>query len=242
MHRNISARRGPLVWPMGVFALAALCLTLAGCSGTPQLSPTLTPTRTLPAAQAAATLTPTPTKVIAVVEATPTAATTATSTPAPNVWQGTIHSATTGGYGSAGTCTGETWDMQFQVQVASDGSVTGKGSGQLGSNPTCSGPGFLHSDYLSRQAKNLEFSVRGTQTDQAFMLQLTETKIDGATAGLINYSLLVSLTNNPPVLTVPISSPRTAEGETSVTRDVPYSNGGTAVAQHKVTMTCTSCK
>jgi hypothetical protein len=238
MDRNINARRGPPVLPIGMFALMALCLMLASCSGTPQSS--MTSTRTLPAAQVAATLTPTPTRVIAAVEATPTTATTPTS--APNVWQETIHSSTTGNYGTAGTCTGETWDMQFQVQVASDGKVTGKGSGQLGSNPTCSGPGFLHSDYLSRQAKSLEFSVRGTRTDLAFKLQLTETKIDGATAGLINYALLVSLTNNPPVLTVPITSPRTAEGETDVNVAVPDSAGGTAVAQHKVTMTCSTCK
>jgi hypothetical protein len=132
--------------------------------------------------------------------------------------------------------------MQFQVQVASDGSVTGKGTGLLGSNPTCSGPGFLHSDYLARQAKSLEFNVLGTRTELAFKLQLTETKIDGATAGLINYALLVSLTNNTPVLTVPMTSPRTAEGETDVNVAVPDSSGGSAVAQHKVTMTCTSCK
>lgn len=217
--------------------LAAIPVLLAACAAN---SATPTPTKPLPAAQATATLTPTPTKVIAAVEATPTS--TSTATPAPTVWKGTIHSSTTGGYGSAGTCTGETWDMQFQVQVASDGSVTGKGSGQLGSNPTCSGPGFLHSDYLSRQAKSLEFSARGTRTDQAFMLQLTETRIDGATAGLINYALLVSLTNNPPVLTVPITGPRSAEGETDVNVAVPDSAGGTVAAQHKVTMTCTSCK
>lgn len=240
MHQNINARHGPLIWPMIVLALGALCLALAGCSGTPEPSPTPTPTRMPSAAQAAATLTPTPTKVIAAVEATPTATTTATS--APNVWQGTIHSSTTGNYGAAGTCTGETWDMQFQVQVASDGSVTGKGSGQLGSNPTCSGPGFVHSDYLSRQAKSLEFSARGTRTDLAFKLQLTETKIDGATAGLINYALLVSLTNNPPVLTVPVTGPQSAEGETDVEVAVPDSAGVTVSAHHKVTMTCTSCR
>jgi len=238
MQLCIATKRDWQVNLMRVFTLAALGLTLAGCSGALQSS--ATPTRTLSALPATTTLTPTPTKVIAVVEATPTLATTAT--PVPIVWQGIIHSSTTGNYGTAGTCTGETWDMQFQILVANDGSVTGKGTGTLGSNPTCSGPGFLRSDYLARQAQNVEFSVRGTRSDLAFQLQLTETKIDGATAGLINYALLVSLTNNPPVLTVPITSPRSAEGETDVNVAVPYSEGGTAVAQHKVSMTCASCK
>ncbi|HEX7586896.1 MAG TPA: hypothetical protein VF478_01130 [Anaerolineae bacterium] len=241
MGRVIITRRNPLAWTMGTLALTAFGFALTGCN--PTLQPTPTPTPILAASAATPTLTRTPTSVILAVQATPTIAGTATptGTPPPTEWKGTIHSSTTGGYGAAGTCTGETWDMQFQAQVAIDGSVTGQGSGKAGSTATCTGPGFLHPD-TSHKATSLEFTVRGKRTDQAFMLQLTETKIDGSTLGLINYALLVSLTNDQPVLTVPITRPGSAEGETDVSVPVPYSEGGIATAQHKVTMTCTSCK
>jgi hypothetical protein len=84
--------------------------------------------------------------------------------------------------------------------------------------------------------------VRGKRTDKAFMLQLSEKKIDGSTLGLENYNFLVSLTNDQPVLGIPITRPRNAEGETDVSVPVPCSEGGIATAQHKVTMTCTSSK
>jgi hypothetical protein len=237
MNRRIITRHNPLAWTIGTLSLAALCLAVASCRGTPPVS--VTATRILGETQVAPTLTRTPTRVIFAVELTPTAP--ASVTPGPAEWTGRINSATTGGYGSAGTCTGETWDMVFQVQVAADGSVTGQGSGKIGSTATCTGPGFLHPS-TSPQAKSVEFTVRGKQIDQAFMLQLTETKIDGSTPGLINYGLLVSLTNDQPVLTVPITRAGSAEGITNVTRDVPNSVGGTVTAQHKVTMTCSSCK
>lgn len=108
-----------------------------------------------------------------------------------------------------------------------------KGSGQLASNPTCSGPGFLQSDYLPCHAKSLELIIRGTQTDPAFKLHLMETRIDEVLAGLISYAL---------VLSVPITCARSAEGETDVNVAVPDSPGVTVSAGHKVTMTCIACQ
>lgn len=225
-------RFGPLA------CLIALALTALACSVgdlTHTVSALATPTATHSAPLVVPTLTATPTKVILAVQAT------ATFTPNPGeTWQGTLHTETTGDYGAAGICTGEAWDMQFQITVASSGDVTGAGSGTLSSNPKCSGPGFS-SDYLSGQAKTVSFNVRGKRQDRKFDLQFVETNIDGGTEGLLNYSLLISPAGTPPTLSVPITSPSTAEGETTTSVNVPYSNGTKASGKHLVKMTCTSC-
>ncbi|MCL4395387.1 MAG: hypothetical protein M1482_11410 [Chloroflexi bacterium] len=228
-------RNANKAWPglCRALALAGLVLTSTACLTGGQLTASSTPTNVV-TAQATNTLTPTPTRVIGVVEVTPT--------PVVETWQGTIHSETTGNYGAAGVCSGEAWDMQFQIQVAGDASLTGKGTGTIASMPSCSGPGFTDNNYVSHEAKNLQFSVRGSRKDNEFGLQFTETGIDGSTAGLINYSLLLSASASPPLLVVPITGPSTASGQTSVTVPVPASDGGTAVGKHKVTLTCTSCK
>ncbi len=218
--------------------LVLLALTALACSVgdiTHTVSALATPTATHPAPPVVPTHTATPTKIIPAVEVT------ATFTPNPGeTWQGTLHTETTGDYGAAGICTGEAWDMQFQVTVANSGDVTGAGSGTLSSNPKCSGPGFS-GDYLSRQAKTVSFNVRGKRQDGKFDLQFVETNIDGETKGLLNYSLLLSPAGTPPTLPIPITSPNTAEGETTSSVIVPYSNGTNASGKHQVKMTCTSC-
>jgi hypothetical protein len=218
--------------------LVALALTALACSVgdlTHTVSALATLTATRPVPIIVPTRTATPTKIISAVEAT------ATFTPNPGeTWQGTLHTETTGDYGAAGICTGEAWDMQFQVTVAGSGDVTGAGSGTLASNPKCSGPGFS-SDYLSSQAKTVSFDVRGKRQDGKFDLQFVETNIDGETKGLVNYSLLLSVSGNPPTLSVPITGPSTAEGETTTSVVVPYSDGTKASGKHQVKMRCTSC-
>lgn len=226
-------RFGPLAF------LIALTLTSLACSVgdlTHTVSALATPTATHFAPLVVSTPTATPTKIILAVEAT------ATFTPHPGeTWQGTLHTDTTGDYGAAGICTGEAWVMQFQVTVASSGDVTGTGSGTLASNPKCSGPGFS-GDYLSGQAQSVSFNVQGKRQDGKFDLQFVETNIDGETKGLLNYSLLLFPTGTPPTLSIPIISPSTAEGETTTSVIVPYSNGTTkASGKHQVKMTCTSC-
>ncbi len=158
--------------------------------------------------------------------------------PTGETWSGTIHSETNGNYGAAGNCVGEAWDMTFSVKVAGDGIVTGSGSGKLGSMPKCSGPGF-NNDYTASQAHNVEFSVSGKKTALGFELQLTETKIDGGTAGLLNYSLVVRSANV--TLSIPFTDPANAEGVTRVNR--PATGGvASAAAEHQVKMQCTGCK
>ena len=114
-----------------------------------------------------------------------------------------------------------------QVRLASDGSVTGRGSGRLRLRPPAVLARVLSTPTIFLAKRRVSSSVSRNRTNLAFKLQLTETKIDGATAGLINYALLVSLTNNPPVLTVPITTLADAEGETDVNVAVPNSDGGT---------------
>ena len=126
--------------------------------------------------------------------------------------------------------------MTLDIAVGGDGKVTGTGTGSLAATAQCSGPGFL-SDYLSRQAHKVSFSVSGDKTDKMFELQFAETSIDGATAGLINYALLLQSAHV--ILDVPLTGLTTAEVQTTVERTL---DTGSVSAQHKVKMTCKSCK
>ena len=153
--------------------------------------------------------------------------------PTGNTWKGTIKSVTTGDYGSAGICVGEAWELDFSVVVGEDGTVTGSGDGHLVSMPQCSGPGFDGSE-LATQAQNVRFDVEGRLADDEFELKIIETYIDGASAGLYNYSLLVD-----GLLLVPLVSDKAAEGptESSFTGD-----GFVATGSHAVKMICTTCE
>ena len=122
--------------------------------------------------------------------------------------------------------------MTFDVAVGGDGAVTGAGTGNLVSMPQCVGSGFKY-DYQSRQAHNVGFSVSGDKTDKLFELQFTETRIDGATVGLINYALLLQPAHV--ILDVPLTSITTAELQTTVERTVDI---GSVSARDQIKLEC----
>lgn len=231
------------------FTCAALVLLAVACAGTPApitISPpngapspialavsTNTPAKAAVPAAVTVTPTSTTTPVIGAVEATPAATYTDAS---PETWTGTIHSETDANYGAAGACSGEAWDMKFDLSITPDGHAAGSGSGTLASMPQCSGSGFKY-DYKSKQAHNVGFSVSGAKTDKAFDLQFSETKIDGSTVGLLNYALLLQPAHV--ILHIPLTSPTTAQVQSKVDRTIDI---GSVSAQHQVSMQCTNCR
>jgi hypothetical protein len=162
--------------------------------------------------------------------------------PTVDVWTGIMHSETTGNYGPAGICTGESWDNELRLLVGGDGEVTGKATGHLVSMPKCSGSGF-HNDWAARQGKNAAYDVAGRLIGQQFDLVFTPTRFDGGSNGLINYSLGVVRSGRPaPTIVVPLKSPRIAQGDTTTRIPVNESGGPLASGRHTVDLKCIDCQ
>lgn len=160
--------------------------------------------------------------------------------PTVDVWTGTMHSETTGEYGSAGACPGEAWDFELRLLVGGDNKVTGKATGHLVSMPKCSGAGF-HNNWASYQAKDAAYDVAGRLNRQQFDLVFTPTRIAGASHGLLNYSLGVVRFDVPaPTIGVPLKSPTLAQGETGTRIPVPRS-ANVAIGRHAVDLKCIDC-
>ena len=151
--------------------------------------------------------------------------------PTVDVWTGTMHSETTGDYGSAGACTGESWDFELRLLAGGDGNVTGKATGHLASMPKCIGLGFQSSNWAATQNKNAAYDVAGRLNGRQFDLRFVPTSGDNGKGdlGLLNYSLgLVRYGRPYPTIAVPLTSAATARGDTS-TR-IPVQDGGTSRA------------
>ena len=162
--------------------------------------------------------------------------------PTGNKWEGTMHSETTGTYGSAATCTGEAWDFELRLVAGGDGTVEGKATAHLVSMPQCSGPPSWVKSTYDNQAKNSAWDVSGKFDGKQFELQFNSTQTDGSTGGLINYSLK-SWRKRGLVTTiiVPLTSATTAQGETKTNVTVPQSAGSVASGHDSVNLKCTTC-
>lgn len=162
--------------------------------------------------------------------------------PTGDEWEGTMHSETTGNYAAGGTCTGEAWDFFVYLVVGGDGTVEGHAQASLASMPQCAGPGMAYVNY-GQQAKNFGGDVSGKFDGKQFNLQFVEARLDGATLGLLNYSLLSwPFRNLVTTIVVPVRTATTAQGETSTSVAVPPSNGTVASGHHTVALRCITCK
>lgn len=169
---------------------------------------------------------PTPTHPIGAVEVTP-------SGPGVRHWSGTIQTTTNGNYSTGGACSNEKWNSAFSLAVPSDGSVNGSGTANIVAVPQCAGPGM---EGTKTSATVADFAVSGTYDGSTFNLTFNETRIDGTTAGLFNYSLLLG-----GQLHVPATGPESAGATITVSN--PVTDGvATANAQHIIDMTCQDCK
>ena len=162
--------------------------------------------------------------------------------PGEQCWQGTMHSEATGHHGGNAVCTGEAWDHQVRISVGDDGKVTGAAISNLASAPSCRGPGSWPAAIMSKQARNAAFAVTGLLhrkqlgPDQ-FELKFAETRIDGGTGGLLNYSLGLSNSPSSPTIVVPLQmNGNAAQGATDV--NVPVAGGASAVGRHTVDLKC----
>jgi hypothetical protein len=173
---------------------------------------------------------PTPTKIIYGIEQTPSATQINITG---DQWTGTIQTTTNGDYGAAGTCTGEKWNSSLDLIVGNDGNVTGTGQAHLVAGPKCSGPGAGN---LKTDATMATFNVTGTFDGEKFKLTFNETNIDGQTAGLFNYALLLG-----GQLEFPVIGKGSAGGTIAVSRS-PQGGSATANAQHIVDLKCAACK
>jgi hypothetical protein len=155
----------------------------------------------------------------------------------PQCWKGTMHSETTGHQGGSLPCTGEAWDHAVKLFASAEGKVTGEATSHLVSMPTCSGGDWA--SVLRDHAKNAAFGAAGRRNEQQFELTFSETRIDGPTGGLIQYSLGVG--KEPPTIVVPLTNATTAHGDVRTNVAVPFSVGASASGHHIVDLKCVSC-
>ena len=157
----------------------------------------------------------------------------------PECWEGNMHS-TTQQSSPAGMCVGEGWETELRLLVDSNGNVSGDAAGHLASMPACSGGGYVRiaPEVPQTQARNFAAEVSGHRSEQQFELLFTETKMEGATWGYLNYSLGMIPPTSPRVTIVASFGDDTAEGETKTSVNVPASVGAVAIGQHKVVLDC----
>jgi hypothetical protein len=158
-------------------------------------------------------------------------------------WTGTIRSTTNADYGKPGTCNNEKWLFKFDVYVAADGTIVGKGTGQLTSPAQCHLPDSP--DYGNHPAHNAAFDISGKLDGQNFQLFFTETYIDDSTPGLINYSLLESgtpIAKDMPPFVFSITGQGSAGGIVKIAYTPATVQQSFSVdAEHIVDMKCLDC-
>jgi hypothetical protein len=155
----------------------------------------------------------------------------------PQCWKGTMHSVTNGNHGAGARCSGEAWDHDLRITVDSKGTVSGEATSRLVAPPACSGPPYWVSSILQHEAKTAAFRITGELDKRQFQLRFGETRIDGGTGGLLNYSLGLGL--GGPKLTVLLVDAVTAHGEPST--NVPVPGGRLATGLHQIQLKCTTC-
>lgn len=166
--------------------------------------------------------------------------------PTGDVWKGTLHAKSSQFWvsvdGSA-QCLNEEWDIDLELVVAGDGSVTGNGSGQLVSMPKCSSSpsGLPFGLELEGHAISCP-DIRGRFDGKEFQLQFPNAIPDGGTLGGI-----LSLSGEPPghntpTLRAQVIGQGMARGQTET--DVPINEAAErrhAKGVFDITLKCTTC-
>jgi hypothetical protein len=160
--------------------------------------------------------------------------------PTGDMWSGTLHAKSSQFWGPGGQCIDEEWDINLDLVVLSDGSVTGKGSGQLVSMPKCSGgaPAPVHVWRYDLESHTISCpGIRGRFDGKEFELHFPA-------APAVSLGGIVSLSGyppgqNPPTLSVKVIGPGMARGQT--TTDVNMGAPRHATGDFIIALKCTNC-
>ncbi len=159
-------------------------------------------------------------------------------------WKGTIRSTSNAIYaGGAGTCVNEKWLFNLDIYVAADGTVAGKGTGQLTASPQCRLNGW--NGVFEGQMHNTSFDVTGKLDGQNFQLFFADTYRDGKTYGLMDFALLYSGTSiaaDMPPFIFSIQGQGSAAGDVTIAYTPANASGDQVQAEHIINMTCLDCK
>jgi hypothetical protein len=157
-------------------------------------------------------------------------------------WTGTIRSTSNAIYArGAGTCVNEKWLFNLDIYVAADGTVAGKGTGQLTSLPQCRLNG---NNKLADDAHKVAFTVSGKLNGQNFQLFFANTYQDGKTYGMMDWALLysgTSLAADMPPFIFSIQGQGSASGDVTIAYTPANADGDKVSAEHLINMTCRDC-
>ena len=162
--------------------------------------------------------------------------------PTGDVWTGTLHAKSSQFFGGGAQCIDEEWDINLDLVVLSDGSVTGKGSGQLGGMPKCSGPHGDRPWSYDLEGRSISCpGIRGRFDGKEFQLQFPAAypgEQHGTLGGIVSLSGYPP-GQNPPTLRVQVAGPSMARGQTET--DVNMGGPRHATGLFDIDLKCTSC-
>ncbi|MEY2444851.1 MAG: hypothetical protein QOE00_1431 [Ilumatobacteraceae bacterium] len=104
-------------------------------------------------------------------------------------------------------CAG-TWVTTLKLTVASDGTVTGTATSTLDGAPVC-----VHPEFLPTPVTTMFSNITGTANASQLQVQLTHVSYEPAD-GIDTTGMAASVygINSPSTITIPIATPRHAEG------------------------------
>jgi hypothetical protein len=164
--------------------------------------------------------------------------------PTGDLWKGTLHAKSSQFFGlspldgSPLQCLDEEWDINLDLVVLSDGSVTGKGDGQLASMPKCSFP----EERYDLEGHTISCpGIRGRFDGKEFQLQFPAAR-PGEQHGTLGG--IVSLSGsppgqNPPTLRVQVIGSDMAKGQTKT--DVNIDGPRHATGLFDIALKCANC-
>ena len=163
--------------------------------------------------------------------------------PTGDIWSGTLHAKSSQFFGPlGGQCIDEEWDINLDLVVLSDGSVTGKGSGQLVSMPKCSGGVSSHKWRYDLEGHTISCpGIRGRFDGKEFELQFPVAhpgEEHGTLGGILSLSGYPP-GQNPPTLSVKVIGPGMARGQT--TTDVNMGAPRHATGNFIIALKCANC-
>ncbi|HWX16845.1 MAG TPA: hypothetical protein VNY07_09685 [Chthoniobacterales bacterium] len=163
--------------------------------------------------------------------------------PTGDMWSGTLHAKSSQFFGPlGGQCIDEEWDINLDLVVLSDGSVTGKGSGQLVAMPKCSGGSSSHRWRYDLEGHTISCpGIRGRFDGKEFELQFPVAypgEEHGTLGGILSLSGYPP-GQNPPTLDVKVIGPGMARGQTMT--DVNMGAPRHATGNFIIALKCANC-
>ncbi|MGB2889265.1 MAG: hypothetical protein WBC04_16350 [Candidatus Acidiferrales bacterium] len=166
--------------------------------------------------------------------------------PTGDVWKGTLHATSSQFFGPPPflgapplQCLDEEWDINLELVVLSDGSVTGKGNGQLASMPKCFVPGKERYDLEGHTISCP--GIRGRFDGKEFQLQFPVAypgEQHGTLGGIVSLSGYPP-GSTPPTLRVQVIGPGMAKGQTKTDPSMGGPRHATGIFD--IALKCATC-